>query len=150
MGKMKAGPVVTDNGCVTYVNHTHCKLALIHSIICRNFVIDAVFSEAIMKDPTGLLHKIKMSVDFNSLRFSHCFAHAFSSSFRLTGVLEVGIFAGMALAAYFGNPVRFLISSHLVFLLSIRNLCLTHQDGTVTVRWNDGRTSTMSASEAII
>ncbi|KAM0748670.1 ribose-5-phosphate isomerase [Meredithblackwellia eburnea MCA 4105] len=64
MGKMKAGPVVTDNG---------------------NFVIDAVFSEAYMRDPSELLHRIKM----------------------LTGVLEVGIFAGMAQAAYFGYPVSF-------------------------------------------
>ncbi|KAL8292083.1 hypothetical protein RQP46_001549 [Phenoliferia psychrophenolica] len=72
MGKMKAGPVVTDNG---------------------NFVIDAVYSEAYMRDPSELLNRIKM----------------------LTGVLEVGIFAGMAQAAYFGYP-----------------------DGTVHVRWQDG------------
>ncbi|KAK4703971.1 ribose 5-phosphate isomerase A, partial [Phenoliferia sp. Uapishka_3] len=70
MGKMKAGPVVTDNG---------------------NFVIDAVYSEAYMRDPSELLHRIKM----------------------LTGVLEVGIFAGMAQAAYFGYPVR-LFRSQLV------------------------------------
>ncbi|GAA5867062.1 hypothetical protein JCM8547_008428 [Rhodosporidiobolus lusitaniae] len=61
MGKMKAGPVVTDNG---------------------NFVIDAVFSEAYMRDPAELLHRIKM----------------------LTGVLEVGLFCNMAEAAYFGYP----------------------------------------------
>lgn len=80
MGKMKAGPVVTDNG---------------------NFVIDAPFSESYMRDPSELLHRIKM----------------------LTGVLEVGIFAGMALAAYFGNT-----------------------DGTVTVRWQDGRKNKIGTS----
>ncbi|KAM0789468.1 ribose-5-phosphate isomerase rki1 [Microbotryomycetes sp. NB124-2] len=79
MGKMKAGPVVTDNG---------------------NFVIDAVFSDSYMRDPSELLHRIKM----------------------LTGVLEVGIFAGMALAAYFGYP-----------------------DGTVHVRWQDGRRNVIAA-----
>ncbi|GAA5871434.1 hypothetical protein JCM16303_000754 [Sporobolomyces ruberrimus] len=82
MGKMKAGPVVTDNG---------------------NFVIDAVFSESYMRDPSELLHRIKM----------------------LTGVLEVGIFAGMAEAAYFGYP-----------------------DGQVQVRWQDGRCSTVDSEKA--
>ncbi|SCV70000.1 BQ2448_1394 [Microbotryum intermedium] len=84
MGKMKAGPVVTDNG---------------------NFVIDAFFSEAYMRDPTELLHRIKM----------------------LTGVLEVGIFANMALAAYFGNP-----------------------DGTVTIRWQDGRRQVKEAPKNLV
>lgn len=67
---------------------------------CRNFVIDAVFSESYMRDPSELLQKIKMSVRASSRR---CCADVMS---RLTGVLEVGIFAGMALAAYFGNTVR--------------------------------------------
>ncbi|GJN91184.1 hypothetical protein Rhopal_004202-T1 [Rhodotorula paludigena] len=83
MGKMKAGPVVTDNG---------------------NFVIDAVFSESYMRDPAELLHRIKM----------------------LTGVLEVGLFTGMAEAAYFGYP-----------------------DGTVMARWQDGRRHTVDASEGL-
>ncbi|WVQ68876.1 ribose-5-phosphate isomerase [Kwoniella europaea PYCC6329] len=39
MGKMKAGPVVSDNG---------------------NFIIDAPFPEEMMKDPLDLLHRIKM------------------------------------------------------------------------------------------
>lgn len=39
LGKAKAGPVVTDNG---------------------NFVIDATYSEAEMKQPAELLHRIKM------------------------------------------------------------------------------------------
>jgi len=60
MAKAKAGPVVSDNG---------------------NFVIDAPFSEELMKDPYTLLAKIKM----------------------LTGVVEVGLFCHMVKAAYFGN-----------------------------------------------
>lgn len=83
MGKMKAGPVVTDNG---------------------NFVIDAVFSESYMRDPSELLHRIKM----------------------LTGVLEVGLFTGMAEAAYFGAP-----------------------DGTVTCRWQDGRREKIDAVKGL-
>ncbi|GAA5901402.1 hypothetical protein JCM6882_007767 [Rhodosporidiobolus microsporus] len=83
MGKMKAGPVVTDNG---------------------NFVIDAVFSEPYMRDPAELLHRIKM----------------------LTGVLEVGLFTGMAEAAYFGYP-----------------------DGTVVARTQDGQRKTVDASKGL-
>lgn len=60
MGKAKAGPLVTDNG---------------------NFVIDAPFDEAHLREPEALLMKIKM----------------------LTGVVEVGLFIRMARAAYFGN-----------------------------------------------
>jgi len=79
MGKAKAGPVVTDNG---------------------NFVIDAPFDEAHMREPLELLHRLKM----------------------LTGVVEVGLFCGMARAAYFGN-----------------------EDGSVTVRWDDGRVESRTA-----
>ncbi|AFR94747.1 ribose-5-phosphate isomerase [Cryptococcus neoformans] len=75
MGKMKAGPVVTDNG---------------------NFIIDAPFAEELMRKPEELLHEIKM----------------------LTGVVEVGLFCGMAKAAYFGN-----------------------EDGSVTIRSDDGTVS---------
>jgi hypothetical protein len=49
-----------------------------------NFVIDAPFEEELYKDPHSLLAHIKM----------------------LTGVVEVGLFCGMAKAAYFGNQVR--------------------------------------------
>ncbi|CUA69818.1 ribose 5-phosphate isomerase A [Rhizoctonia solani] len=80
MAKMKAGPIVTDNG---------------------NFCIDAPFDEAYMKDPHDLLAKIKM----------------------LTGVVEVGLFCGMAKAAYFGN-----------------------EDGSVSVRYENGKVETISAS----
>lgn len=67
-------------------------------------MIDAPFPESYMRDPSELLHRIKM----------------------LTGVLEVGIFAGMALAAYFGNP-----------------------DGTVVCRFQDGRKHTIKKDDLI-
>ncbi|RUS26064.1 ribose-5-phosphate isomerase [Jimgerdemannia flammicorona] len=57
MAKMKAGPVVTDNGC---------------------FVIDAHFGP--IADPKSLLRDIKL----------------------ITGVVEVGLFCGMAEVAFFG------------------------------------------------
>lgn len=60
MARAKAGPVVTDNG---------------------NFIIDAPFSEAALKNPRELLVKLKL----------------------LTGVVEVGLFCDMVKAAYFGN-----------------------------------------------
>lgn len=63
-----------------------------------NFVIDAVFDEAHMREPDSLLTKLKM----------------------LTGVVEVGLFIGMARCAYFGN-----------------------EDGSVTVRWSDGQEETL-------
>ncbi|KAF8513034.1 putative RKI1-D-ribose-5-phosphate ketol-isomerase [Gautieria morchelliformis] len=46
-----------------------------------NFIIDAPFSSEMLKMPLDLLRRIKM----------------------LTGVVEVGLFCGMAKAAYFGN-----------------------------------------------
>lgn len=67
-----------------------------------NFVIDAPFDEAHMREPESLLVKIKM----------------------LTGVVEVGLFCGMAKAAYFGNA-----------------------DGSVTVRWSDGQQETLKDGE---
>ncbi|KAH9047269.1 ribose-5-phosphate isomerase [Lactarius hengduanensis] len=60
MGHAKAGPVVTDNS---------------------NFIIDAPFSEDVMKKPHELLANIKL----------------------LTGVVEVGLFCNIVKAAYFGN-----------------------------------------------
>jgi ribose 5-phosphate isomerase A len=60
MGRAKAGPVVTDNG---------------------NFIIDAPFTEDVMKRPQELLASIKL----------------------LTGVVEVGLFCSVVKAAYFGN-----------------------------------------------
>jgi len=79
MGKMKAGPVVSDNG---------------------NFIIDAPFSREEMEKPQQLLTKIKM----------------------LTGVVEVGLFTNMCKAAYFGN-----------------------EDGSVTIKWEDGRSENVAA-----
>ncbi|EGN94413.1 hypothetical protein SERLA73DRAFT_144122 [Serpula lacrymans var. lacrymans S7.3] len=60
MAVAKAGPVVSDNG---------------------NFIIDAPFDNGQMKEPLGIMARIKM----------------------LTGVVEVGLFCHMAQAAYFGN-----------------------------------------------
>jgi len=59
MGVAKAGPVVTDNG---------------------NLCIDAVFPQAVMRNPDHLLRQLKL----------------------ITGVVEVGLFNGMCQAAYFG------------------------------------------------
>ncbi|KAG8824254.1 ribose-5-phosphate isomerase rki1 [Serendipita sp. 399] len=51
-----------------------------------NFVIDAPFDETSYKNPRSILEHIKL----------------------LTGVVEVGLFCGMAKAAYFGNQARIL------------------------------------------
>lgn len=59
MGVAKAGPVVTDNG---------------------NLCIDAVFPQAVMRNPDHLLRQLKL----------------------ITGVVEVGLFNGLCQAAYFG------------------------------------------------
>lgn len=63
MGKMKAGPIVTDNGCAHRLlsSLAHGLLTHIHSRH-SNFVIDANFDEAYMRDPAELLHRIKMCV----------------------------------------------------------------------------------------
>lgn len=58
----------------------------------------------------------------------------------LTGVVEVGLFCGMAKAAYFGNEVRSHISH-----LSFHSLFL-FQDGSVTVRYKDGKEATIDSS----
>jgi len=63
-----------------------------------NFVIDAPFDRERMQDPPTILRQIK----------------------QLTGVVEVGLFCGMARAAYFGN-----------------------EDGSVGIRWEDGRVECM-------
>lgn len=67
-----------------------------------NFVIDAPFDEVYMRDPMELSYRLKM----------------------LTGVLEVGLFCGMAQEAYFGNL-----------------------DGTVTIRCRNGKSRKMSVQE---
>ena len=50
-------------------------------MLTSNFCIDAPFSVAFMRDPALLNAQIK----------------------QLVGVVEVGLFPGMAMAAYFGN-----------------------------------------------
>lgn len=67
-----------------------------------NFVIDAPFDEVYMRDPMDLSYRLKM----------------------LTGVLEVGLFCGMAQEAYFGNL-----------------------DGTVTIRSKNGQTRKVSVED---
>lgn len=62
-----------------------------------NFVIDAPFEREMFEDVHELLTKIKM----------------------LTGVVEVGLFCGMARAAYFGNQVGFAVQ----FLYSDAECC---------------------------
>lgn len=59
MGIAKAGPVVTDNG---------------------NLCIDAVFPQAVMRNPDHLLRQLKL----------------------ITGVVEVGLFNGLCQVGYFG------------------------------------------------
>ncbi|KDQ16629.1 hypothetical protein BOTBODRAFT_186306 [Botryobasidium botryosum FD-172 SS1] len=68
-----------------------------------NFVIDAPFPESHLRNPPALLQELKM----------------------LTGVVEVGLFCGMAKAAYFGN-----------------------EDGSVAVRWDDGTKDTIQGAGA--
>ncbi|KZS87073.1 ribose 5-phosphate isomerase [Sistotremastrum niveocremeum HHB9708] len=70
-----------------------------------NFVIDAVFSESEYKNPKEILVKLKL----------------------VTGVVEVGLFCGMAKVAYFGN-----------------------EDGSVTALFASGRTELIGKSEEIL
>ncbi|EJD41006.1 ribose-5-phosphate isomerase [Auricularia subglabra TFB-10046 SS5] len=67
-----------------------------------NFIVDAVFPDARMHQPAELLRDLK----------------------ALTGVVEVGLFCGVAKAAYFGN-----------------------EDGSVTIRHTDGREEEVAAHE---
>lgn len=52
----------------------------------------------------------------------------------LTGVVEVGLFCHMAKAAYFGNEVRFCLNRD-----ARRWLNPVVQNGSVTIRWDDGK-----------
>lgn len=70
-----------------------------------NFVIDAPFEESLYQDPFTLLARLKM----------------------LTGVVEVGLFCGMAKAAYFGNQVG------LTSALTLRIVIWTNLVGNRTV-----------------
>ncbi|MBW0477175.1 hypothetical protein O181_016890 [Austropuccinia psidii MF-1] len=67
-----------------------------------NFVIDAPFDDVYMRDPSELSYRLKM----------------------LTGVLEVGLFCGMAQEAFFGNL-----------------------DGSVTIKSKNGSVRKVSAEE---
>lgn len=59
----------------------------------------------------------------------------------LTGVVEVGVFCNMAKAAYFGNEVW--VS---VVAWNCAN-CFVCQDGSVTIKWNDGRVEQVAAPQ---
>lgn len=65
----------------------------------------------------------------------------------LTGVVEVGLFCHMAKAAYFGNQVRlrsgtFCDDTHTQIFLS--------KDGSVTIKWHDGRLEKVDAGSSPI
>lgn len=83
MAKMKAGPIVTDNG---------------------NFVIDAPFPESQMKEPA----KVYTAFTVHSIIFTICLIlfQLLTELKLITGVVEVGLFCNIAKAAYFGNQVR--------------------------------------------
>jgi ribose 5-phosphate isomerase A len=112
MGLRKAGPVVSDNGM---------------------FIIDAPFSQEMMKDPADvsipthpkltiqLLHRIKM----------------------LTGVVEVGLFVKMAKAAYFGNEVC-------ARRCNAGKWKTDEQDGSVSIRHEDGSLEKLTESPAVL
>jgi ribose 5-phosphate isomerase A len=86
MAVQKAGPVVSDNG---------------------NFVIDAPFSQEILKEP--------YEVSFDSTMYLQVTSIQLLKRIKMfTGVVEVGLFCGMAKAAYFGNEVRFTLISHTI------------------------------------
>jgi ribose 5-phosphate isomerase A len=78
MARAKAGPVVTDNG---------------------NFIIDAPFSEAALRNPREV-----PSIS-STLRSLLTCGQLLVSIKLLTGVVEVGIFCDVVKAAYFGNQV---------------------------------------------
>ena len=59
----------------------------------------------------------------------------------LTGVVEVGLFCKMARACYFGNEVRDERACKSASQLTNYRM----QDGTVTVKWNDGRVQKIDA-----
>lgn len=59
----------------------------------------------------------------------------------LTGVVEVGLFCKMAQAAYFGNAV-----SPPMFLC--RPNVKWKQDGSVTIRWKDGKVEQIAPENA--
>jgi len=61
----------------------------------------------------------------------------------LTGVVEVGLFCGMAKAAYFGNAVRPYDSE----LEENKITNIVCQDGSVSVRWANGNTELLPGSQ---
>ena len=82
MAKMKAGPIVSDNG---------------------NFVIDAPFGEQDMKDPLTV-SPFSLICTMEVILMFCC--QLLTKIKMLTGVVEVGLFCHMTKAVYFGNEVR--------------------------------------------
>lgn len=80
MAKMKAGPVVSDNGM---------------------FIIDAPFPPGMMAAPAEVGYSSISSVIIPT----DVLKQLLQRIKMLTGVVEVGLFCDMAQAAYFGNEV---------------------------------------------
>ena len=110
-----AGPIVTDNG---------------------NFVIDAPFGQEKMQDPSKVCPPLLVTC-----YHLHWLAQILAQIKLLTGVVEVGLFCGMAKAAYFGNQVHptWIFADPYWYMI---------QDGTVTIRREDGTTSHIDAIDA--
>ena len=88
MAKMKAGPIVSDNG---------------------NFIIDAPFPEQEMQDPLTVRY---FALCFIAKEVLNNLPQLLTRVKMLTGVVEVGLFCHMAKAVYFGNEVCQLPSLH--------------------------------------
>lgn len=89
MGKMKAGPVVSDNG---------------------NFIIDAPFPETMMRDPAEVCPGASPSSEDYHVRTDAL--QLLRKIKMFTGVVEVGLFCNMAHAAYFGMEVSSRLPPH--------------------------------------
>jgi ribose 5-phosphate isomerase A len=118
MAKAKAGPVVSDNG---------------------NFIIDAPFGPEHLSNPYEVsLYKMR---ELRLFWYPFHLEQLLSKIKMLTGVVEVGLFCGMAKAAYFGNEASCFQHTFNVKLDPF------WQDGSVSVRWADGKKETVQGSQ---
>lgn len=83
MGKMKAGPVITDNG---------------------NFVVDALFPPGRMQEPEKVSLRVPRRFKVTTTRAALKLQLAQDIK-QISGVLEVGLFCGIAKAAVYGYEV---------------------------------------------